>query len=237
MGAGAIVNLHIPYRDPTGGAPKACGMDMVAPLGYDDDPVNYTFRMSVNDDDTGGDLSATLTVAPTYGLEAVDYVLTNAGAVGYVTCLKAIGRGIYIYDPVENVAMDTTSRDIFGYKSDTIDMKYQDDVNTAASVCALFLARNKAPREIPIAITFMANINTTLMLAFLTIDMGDLIRVTETQTGIDGYCYVQKVEFTIKPPLIYFTWSLKEALSMSEFYWLLEDATYGLLDSTTVLGY
>jgi len=51
------------------------------------------------------------------------------------------------------------------------------------------------------------------MLAFLALDIGDLVRITESGLNIDGYYYINGVEFAITAGnIITYSWILSEAL-------------------------
>ena len=90
---------------------QVAGKDMVAPVAG----THYAFN---SDPDGGGtNLNANLDVTVTYGANDVSYELTNTGASnGYVTLLKAVGKGIYIYDPVSYVAKDDARITKYGYR-------------------------------------------------------------------------------------------------------------------------
>ncbi len=221
------------FRDPSYEAQKVSGKDMVTPVAYTD------YTMYANTGGGGADLTGDLSVTANYGTDGVQYVLENTGASnGYINLLQARGLGIYFYDYVESFAEDTSSQAIYGYSSITIDQKYQDLPDISSSIAEVIVNQESSPREVPTKVKFIANTNDDLMRAFLNFDVGTMIYVKENQTGIDNYFYIHGVEFEIQQcGLIAFSWSIKEKLSLSDVYWILGDATYGILGSTTILGY
>jgi hypothetical protein len=226
-------NIRALYRDPTAQASKVNGKDMVNPVATTD------YLMYANSDGTGSNLTANLAVTAVYGSEGVYYTLVNTGGTaGYVTKLQARGRGIYTYDALEYVTEDATSRDQNGYLPLVLDMKYQNDPTNAVSISTVLMNQDKDARQIVNGLTACGNYDSDLMRAFLYGDVGDLIHLTESQTGADGYYYIQQVSFILKPVgVIHFSWLLKEALNLEEVYWELEVAGKSELGTTTFLGY
>lgn len=232
LSAGETKTFRGTYRDPSGGANKVSGKDMVAPEATTD----YLFNSKA--DGTGTNLTANLSVTAVYGSEGVEYTLTNNGSAGYVTKLQARGKGIYIYDPIQYISEDTTSINSYGYMPLTVEMKYQDNPYEAITVADTILQQDKDPRTVVDTINLFANYNELLMFAFLYLDIGDLIHVKENQTGIDNFYYIQAVEFSIQAGgVIKYSWTVKDALSLSTIYWTLDTVGKSELGTTTVIGY
>jgi hypothetical protein len=224
-----ITNLKGTYRDPTGVAQRVNGKDMLAPVSGTD------YKMTQNEDGSGANLTASLTVTPVYGTESVIYTLSAVGDSGWITILQAKGTGIYLYDPVEYIAENAASQRAYGYREKTIEMKYQDSVSSAIDTVNVLIAQNLSPRMNMNSISMLANTSEYLTMAFVTADIGDLIVVTDSMTGITGMYYINNVSFTLKQGgLVYFTWGLVEALTIDNSYWILDTS---LLDSQTILGY
>lgn len=221
------------FRDPSYKAQKVSGKDMVAPVAYTD------YTMYSNTGGGGADLTGDLSVTANYGTDGVQYILKNTGgSVGFINLLQARGLGIYFYDYTESFAENEDSQNIYGYSSTTLDQKYQDLPDISSAIAEVIVNQESSPREIPTKVNFIANTSDDLMRAFLNLDIGSMIYIKENQTGIDNYFYIHGVEFEVQQGgLITFSWSIKEKLSLSETYWILGDATYGILGSTTILGY
>lgn len=221
------------YRDPNNTAQKTNGMNMVNPVATTD------YTMNATSGGGGADLTASLTVTATYGTEAVQYELTNAHPTdtGYITKLQARGIGVYTYDPVEYDATDSTSEDTHGYLGITLDMKYQDQPETGVSIATSVMNREKDPRLQVRSVTMNANSGDLQMRAFLYVNVGSLIHLNDDLTGVNGYYYVQGVQFTTGAGgSINYTWYLTDQASLIGASWDLGMVGFSELDATTIVG-
>ena len=204
--AGETITFTGRYRDPTGIYANVAGIDMQAPVATTD------YLMFANSDGTGTNLTANLTVTPTYGTADVAYSLTNSGANGYVTKLNAVGKGVYTPDPVDYVAEDATSINLVGPQLLTIDQKYQDNPTAITGVASVVLSQHKDPRMTADKAMFYANRNSTLMNAFILFEPGDRVNIIEDVTSTNNDYFINGLEAVIKPGgLVRFTWYLKDA--------------------------
>jgi hypothetical protein len=221
------------YRDPSNEAQKVSGKDMIAPVPTTD------YTMFAGAGGTGANLTSSLSGTANYGTEGVQYILkNNAGVTGYINKLQARGKGIYFYDSTETWSDDATSQNTYGYIQLTLDQKYQDIVYGSKDIADKIIELDKTPRKVPSRVKFIANTSDDLMRAFLNFDVGTMIYLRENQTGIDNYFYIHQVEFKLGlNGIIDFSWLIKEKLSMNDTYWILGNATFGILGSTTILGY
>lgn len=223
------------YTDPTLRASRVGGKDMVAPVAT----THYTMHTAA--DGTGTDLTASFTVAATYGANSVDYVVTNNHATlsGYITKLEAVGRGLYDYSPASADREDSTSISTYGERLLSIDMPYQSDLSVAQTVADLILMIRKVPRSQEIEMTYFANRDATLLGYAVSLEPGDAITVTETITGISFIYWINEVRLHIEPgaggaPNLWVTYLLQ--LSPSEGYWYLGLTGHSELGYTTYLG-
>lgn len=230
--AGESQVIRLSYVDPNNLANIVNGKDMVSPVATTD------YKMYQLADGTGTDLTANLTVTANYGVNFVDYTLTNTGGTdGYVTFLQARGYGIYFYEPISLEVSDQSSINSYGIKETVIDQKYQQYTDVSGPLAQVILDRYADPILLPDLLTFVANKSYEKLMTFLYLDMGDLINVKESQTGIDAYFFIHGGEFTITPgKVITASYYLTEALTVSEGYWLLETVGYGELEISTIIG-
>jgi hypothetical protein len=226
-------DLRGTFRDPVGGASKVAGMNMVTPVATTD------YQMFANRDGTGTNLTANLIVTAVYGASDVLYTLHNTGGTpGYVTKLQARGKGIYIYDPIEYVNEDTASKNEYGYLELSVDMKYQQNTETAAALADVMLSQLKDPKISLNKITYLANYSDFAMMMFFTLDIGDLINIKESLNGVNANYYIQALDYKITPgKIIKCIYTVAEASSLSSNYWQLEMIGFSELGTTTVLGY
>jgi len=232
IAAGETISVRGAYVDSVTKAQKVNGTDMQIPASTTD------YQMWQNANSTGVNRTASLDVVANYGTEAVEYTLTNNNAsASYITKLQARGIGIYIDSPLEVIAEDSGSISTYGYNEVTLDMKYQDTVEAPTSLAAVILAQDSSPRTQLTQIDLLANTNNDLMHLFLYLDIGDLVQIIETNQGIDNFYYINGIKFTIKGKAIYYSWVLKDALTLNNNYWQLEVAGKSELGITTILGY
>lgn len=178
------------YRDPSGANTRVSGISMVPPVAS----THYT--ANAQSDGGGADKTANLTVTASYGSEAVEYTLT-ASADLWITMLKAVGKGVYLYDPVQMISSDTTSQNTYGVKELTLDCRYQDDVNNANAFSAYLLSQEKDPHTTVDACPIWVNKSNINMYGFLYLEPGDKITISETMAAVDQNYYIQGYSATI----------------------------------------
>lgn len=168
------------------------------------------------DDGSGTDLTSDIVISATYGSEAVVYTIQNTSAYdGFITLLQARGRGIYQYNPVELSLTDSVSIADYGYQDVKIDQQYQRDLIAGRRHAGQLLDTGKQPHTNLRSITLSANRSSADMQLFLTADIGDLIQITETNTGIDSRYYIQAMNFSVSPGgMIKYTLGVKQAWSL-----------------------
>ena len=224
-GFGTVSGIRGGFRDPNGKSTSVAGVSMISPVASTD------YLAYANSDATGTNLTANLSVVAVYGTAEVEYSLTNTGATTmYVTTLQARGYGVYLYDTASVVYEDTNSIQTYGPMEVTIDMPYVADATnlfTFSNNLDRVLAENgdyiitedsnylihddsagifdflipAEPRTEIESITFVANRNKFNMMAFMALDAGSYIKLSETMTGINSeYAYViNGYDFSIKP--------------------------------------
>jgi len=172
------------YRDPSGASTRVCGFDMVTPLSGTD------YIAFANEDGTGTNKTADLTVTATYGTEAVEYSLTAASEL-WVTTLQARGKGVYLYDTIQTIQTDAASQNTHGTKSVTLECRYQNDPTKTDLFSRYIISQNANPKSSIDACPIWANNSGVNMYGFLTLEPGDKVTVQETVTGVNGEYYIQ----------------------------------------------
>ncbi len=232
-----LSGFKVNYRDPTGGARKVAGKDMVSPVKDTD------YWMDSVNGSNAKDLSNNLTVTVTFGTEGAEYSLENTGAsTGYVY-LQFRGRGIYIYDPVIKVFKDDTSIDTHGTHALSLDLKYQNNPIQADEYGSKILGRHKNPISSSRSAAFYTKTDE-MAAVFIQADCGSRVTIVEDQTGINEDYFINGWEFEIMPDtrnatagnLVYFKWHLKRAGDEPYLFWYLGTVGYSELGSTTILG-
>lgn len=217
ISSGQTIIIKGTYANPDGGLPiNANPANMVNPVATTD------YRAFSNSDGTGTEFTASLTVTASYGTNGFSHTVYNASSnSGHITLFNCRGKGIYTYNPIEHQANDTDSQNNYGIISDAMTQKYKNDLTYGLQFADFVVDEEKDPRTILKKITLTANKDTNVMRAFLQLDIGDIIRVTESKSNTDAYYFIQGVSYQTRPGgIVMFDWILKPflclALGMSE---------------------
>jgi hypothetical protein len=229
--------IFLDYTDPVQRDTKIGAYNQIAPVATTD------YLMNSAADGTGINLTASLSVTPTYFGSTVMFVLANSsGTPGYVTKLQLRGDGIYTLNPVTSVKQDNTSIADIGENPVTVDMYYQSDPGTGTAA-AEFL-ENLYGTTLPIVkqVSFIANQNDTHMNYAFLADISSLVSLVENVSGITGAqgYYINGVKLSIDPfETMEVTWWLtpSNTLGPDSANWQLGTAGFGELGVTTRLGF
>jgi hypothetical protein len=196
------------------------------------------YKMSSLPGNGGNDLNANLTVTPTAGANSIMVALSNSAAVkGFVNLLQVRGYAVKSFDNVESVASDSASITAYGEKTITYSMPYQSNSALGAAFAAEIVRRYKDPGTSVSGVTYIANTSTTLMSYALTLGIGSRVTVTETVTGVNTQFFVNGYDMElIEGNILQVTYNLEKNFSFGTTYWILGDATYSVLNSTTILA-
>jgi hypothetical protein len=233
------------FRDPNQEAQTVAALSTVAPVSGTD----YIFN--TEEDESGSNITSDLSVTAVYGANGVDYTLENTGAItGYVTQLQARGKGVYIYRPVEILREDEALVANDGARTLNLDLPYQDDPLQTTDIATALLAKYKQKYTTIQSLTLIANRNDTtiasntlnypdfLLNAFMDLQVGDKVKVKASSVGIEQDCFIQSIDFTITSgDIITYTYGLQDSMYETSGAWILGDSTYGVLGTTTILGY
>jgi hypothetical protein len=235
---GETRTIFIPYRDP-GSERRISGiLSYVPETGAILIEADTDYKMSSLTGNGGNDLNANLTVAPVAGANSIMVALTNSAAVkGFINLLGVRGYAVKVFNRVESVSEDSTSIAAYGERTITYSMPYQSNSAIGAAFADEIVRRYKDPGTSVSGVTFIANTSTTLMGYALTFSIGSRVTVAETVTGINTQFFINGFEMELLPGnILQVTYNLEQNFSFGTTYWILEDATYGVLDSTTILA-
>lgn len=212
IASGQTITIRGTYANPDGGLPvNANPDDMISPVATTD------YRGFANSDGTGTEITASLTVTPSYGTEGFAHTVTNSSFTsGYVTLFNCRGYGIYTYNPIEHQAEDANSQDANGIISDSITQKYKNDLAYGTLYVDMVVDDEKDPRTVVKRVYLNANKDETILCAFLQLEVGDVIHVTEDKSGIDSYYFIQAVAYETRPGgIVMFNWIVKPFLCLA----------------------
>jgi hypothetical protein len=176
-------------------------------------PVATTdYLMNTKKDGTGTDITTDLTVSVVYHTASADVTLTNASAyTGKITKLELRGYGVYQDSEVKAKAEDTASITDYGMMELNVEQQYQRDTTPGAVMANRILQTEKDPRTKLDRVQIVANTSHTHMAAFLSMDVGDMVKITESNLGLSNYYYVQGIEFEIiSNSVIIYSWILTD---------------------------
>jgi hypothetical protein len=194
LDAGATVVLTGAYKDPTGIYSDVSGIDMVTPLA----PTTH-YLMNSSEDGSGTDLTANLTALASFYTGKPIFTLTNNGTGGWITKLEAVGKGVYIPEPITLTVQDDAS--VLANRPIPLEfnMKYQNDPIVLSQIAPVILGQLKDPRLDVQEIEYVANRSAKLLRAFLYLEPGDRFHHKEDVSGVDSDFFIQGVKFKIKP--------------------------------------
>ena len=182
---------------------------------------------------TGTDLTPYLTVTATYGTEGATFTVENTGSTSGYLKIKVYGYGIYSDSPLEYSEEDSASILQFGYQPSGLQQQYQQDIYAGEFESRRVVEINKTSRVVLNTFTSCANISNSNLSAFLNIDVGDLVKIIIDEDNINSWYYVQGVKFTIRGKIIFFTWTVTQAWTLTDGYTLMAmegDGTGDALD-------
>lgn len=196
------------YSDPNGGTILSA-FDIVVPV------ATTHYKFSEEPKGAGADLTANLIVTFRYGSNGFHVEFYNFSAPGYLWFFQVKGKAMYKYNPVDYIASNIESQEniVRVVKSDSIMREYSNDYNTSKVFSDGVVALNRFPRKEMKSVTFIANYSEALLMAFMYLEQGDKVQITDIDPDHTGNYYIQGIKFTItQGGIITYTWFLKEAV-------------------------
>lgn len=176
-------------------------------------PVATTdYTMNTNKYGTGTDLTADHVVSVVYEAgKPIISITNNSVYYSAVTLFQCRGQGVYENDTITVTAEDVTSQEAYGVSELSMSQLVQGDPETARQFANTVLYLNKDPQWKYVKVRMQANHSNANMLMFLTMDIGDLVHITDATKNLDSYFYIQGVSFTVSGgTFIDFSWIIKE---------------------------
>jgi hypothetical protein len=197
------------WADPDGGQTIAA-FDVVTPVATTD------YLAFANEDGTGSNHTASYVIkAFTYGANGWRLFIQNNGQTSWLTKLEIRGKGIYKRNPIEFESENTESKEeiVRNVFSQSITREYSNSKDTSKTWADGEIALNRAPVKVMKSATFCANTSEKLMYAFMYLEQGDKVRITESNPSHTGDYWIQGIKATISQGgVIFYTWYLKEAV-------------------------
>lgn len=215
-------DLRSSYIDPEGSGRRVSGIEMVTPRATTDYVAN------AQEDGGGADKTAQLSVTASYGIEAVEYpALENSDSARiFITTLKAVGKGIYDYQPIESVRENIDSQTIHGVISLVADFKYEDNPLVTEGYGDVVLSETTSDDIIVKKVVLIANSQSINMWGFLAMEPGDRFALAEEQTAIDQDFFMQGYEARIIDKR-FLEWAIIPRAADLQTFWVLGTSKLG----------
>jgi hypothetical protein len=203
---------------------------------------NVDYTANTKEDGTGEDYTVhplhpdVLRFAVASTASNIEVTVTNT-ALGmlFIRDFQLRGQAVVAYEPVEYVREDKASIEKYGVRTLTVDLPLTGSQYFAESLAEYLIGRHLAPHYRIRHLTFrnQSHIGTT---PILNVEIGDVIAVTDYQLGVTGVKYlVTGLQYEVRADLTMdVTVSVQPLQDVT--FWILGDAAYGVLDSTTRLG-
>jgi hypothetical protein len=234
-----LSNIRSSYRDPNGKSNSVSGTNMITPV-VTTDYTASSVKGSGSDKTGSLTISATFgTSEVQYTLTNTDT------STIYVNFLQFRGQGVYIYDAASVIFDSTASALLYGVSELSIDMPYVSDVTVlfvvSGNIDRLLLEDGTSrllmengnfmltddtagvfdllvgdePTYWIDSVTFTANRNKFNMLAFMTLEAGSAVKLSETMTGVNGNYnyYINGYDLIIKGQIVEWSPVLVSALA------------------------
>ena len=227
--AGVTVIYNAKFVDPDQKAERITAMSTEAPV------VSTDYNLSSDKTIDSGNLNAYCVLTRTYGADGFEDKITNNGtSTGYITKLKARGRGVYIYQAIGTVTKDDADILEHGQVGWDLDCLYLDDPFVAKDYLYLLRTKTFKMGTDIVTYTYVANKNIYKMQAFLMLTIGDIIAVSETDAGISNEYWIYGKDWVIgEGGITMVTYILRPAELDIYKFWRLDESA---LDTETVLG-
>jgi hypothetical protein len=173
-------------------------------------PDNWTANAS--SDGLGVDLTVNIQV--NYAAWSNNFELTfrNDGPAGYITNVEIWGKGIYKYNPNKMIEENEQSQiDLMLEVSDNLTREYSSDLVSSRVFARRAVGLYSFPRRELLSVSYDGNISEKLLMAFMYLDQGAKVNISEIYPEYDGDYYIQGIAFNLRlNGHVGFTWYVKE---------------------------
>jgi len=225
------IDIIAPYRDSDQPAQRIAGSAVI--------PCEAVTDYEMQNDE-GDDRTEWLTVTGDYGGNSAKLTLSNtrnrAGRpTYYVTFLRLRGQAVYYsYSTATASASGSASVSDYGERALSFQASYLQDIETANKYAAYLLNVHGTARPAISDLVIYGNANATNMGLVLGTSIGDLVHVTDDQSGLDDDYRLHHVRLAcgVRTGDIRSSW----LLAPMEREWLLDVEHFSELEDVTVLG-
>ena len=164
---------------------------------------------------TGSDLTRLVDMTISAGGAGVNINMDNiSGYDGILWPLKIHAIPVIPGTQETYTAEDAASVLDYGYQQESIEMRYQQDVDFGTSIVDDLIAAEKDPRVVLNSITTNTGKSELIETLFLQVDIGDVVSIVESNIEKDALFFVQGISWNTYPTVngvgVNYKWILKE---------------------------
>lgn len=164
----------------------------------------------------------------------------HATLAASITAVQARGVAYVNGTPYQIKSSDSTSQTKYNRRVYPLPGPYYSNQNYAQSSCDFAIVQKKDPHPM-LTMTICASASAALFAQAVNRKISDRITVTAngimTKLGISQDFFIEAISHSYTPGDVFMTTFLLSPASVQVNYWILGDATYGVLGSTTKLGF
>lgn len=176
------------------------------------------------------------------GPRSMPFTLTNThvSQAAYVSTVQARGVLYEAEDPIYVEANDAASQAIYGKRTYPLPSPWFSNAAYAQAACDYFVSRYKDPHPI-LELSFFGGGTDALAQLAGQLALSDRVTVEAelllTMLGIDQDFFVESIAHRFGFGIPWTTTLLLSPAAVAVYYWILGDATYGVLGTTSRLAY
>ena len=215
------------YKDPDERTNRVAALDVVSPVkGVDYTAASIGERSSIAN--RNNDISVT---AENSGNASIITVRNLTGANIFITKLQIRGRPILTYDELTVEARDQDDIDIEGEKGFTTKLPFHDDIEFADQVARHLQIQYGSHRLSVNTVRLRLGSSNDYLpraLEFIDREIGDVIGIHDTASGISSNVYLQHIKFlSDRKGAFDVEWQLTSVQPVP--YWICEDDIFGVI--------
>ena len=182
------------YRDPDLHTSEIGGTDFLDPVAGTD------YSLSVNENGTGDDLTAFLSVLARQGGSGVSFLITNTGTLAGYLHLAQRGRILRTDEAQTIISRDDESIRRYGQRKLNREYAFLSDVSTVRALSDQTLSRFRQVVSVPSSISVKASKDPDLVDDVLSAGIGEHVDINEPVSAIAGGYWVHGTRLEIRPP-------------------------------------
>lgn len=180
----------------------------------------------------GTELTDDFAVSLQYGASGAEVtVANNSSQNGYLTALNIYSFAIDSESPITDIQENQASYEEYGYHTTSINQTYKDKLDEGKNFAAKVVAENSEPSAKINSVTMNANRSDAHAQAFLDTDVGDVVRIAESDSETDAAFRIHGMSWEASPSGV-----SANAVNVN-YSWILKEVRKTLLDCAVDTSY